>query len=95
MTLILTGVNIDAGNSTSWQYRACVTLSSSSHRRAAVKRAVFTFTRAEFILSSLYNSLFTMAGTLARKAVDHLRSKEFREYLMRSVTVFLMNAESY
>ncbi|XP_067278038.1 mitochondrial pyruvate carrier 1 [Pseudorasbora parva] len=25
-----------------------------------------------------------MAGTLARKAVDHLRSKEFREYLMRS-----------
>ncbi|XP_048061981.1 mitochondrial pyruvate carrier 1 [Megalobrama amblycephala] len=23
-----------------------------------------------------------MAGTLARKAVDHLRSKEFREYLM-------------
>lgn len=40
-----------------------------------------------------------MAGTLARKAVDHLRSKEFREYLMRSVSyhshisVFLMNAE--
>jgi len=28
-----------------------------------------------------------MAGTVARKAVDHLRSKEFREYLMRSVTV--------
>ncbi|XP_051946095.1 mitochondrial pyruvate carrier 1 [Xyrauchen texanus] len=25
-----------------------------------------------------------MAGTLARKAVDHLRSKEFRDYLMRS-----------
>uniref|UniRef100_A0A8C7ILT5 Mitochondrial pyruvate carrier n=1 Tax=Oncorhynchus kisutch TaxID=8019 RepID=A0A8C7ILT5_ONCKI len=24
-----------------------------------------------------------MAGTLARKAVDHLKSKEFREYLMR------------
>ncbi|XP_036439163.1 mitochondrial pyruvate carrier 1 [Colossoma macropomum] len=23
-----------------------------------------------------------MAGTLARKAVDHLRSREFREYLM-------------
>ncbi|KAK2854155.1 hypothetical protein Q5P01_006816 [Channa striata] len=24
-----------------------------------------------------------MAGTLARKAIDHLKSKEFREYLMR------------
>ncbi|XP_066552735.1 mitochondrial pyruvate carrier 1 [Amia ocellicauda] len=24
-----------------------------------------------------------MAGVLARKAVDHLRSKEFRDYLMR------------
>merc|ERR1712168_285577 len=24
----------------------------------------------------------TMAGTLARKAIDHLKSKEFRDYLM-------------
>uniref|UniRef100_A0A674NHQ5 Mitochondrial pyruvate carrier n=2 Tax=Takifugu TaxID=31032 RepID=A0A674NHQ5_TAKRU len=25
-----------------------------------------------------------MAGTIARKAIDHLKSKEFRDYLMRS-----------
>lgn len=28
-------------------------------------------------------SIITMAGTLARRAIDHLKSKEFREYLMR------------
>lgn len=26
-----------------------------------------------------------MAGTIARKAIDHLKSKEFRDYLMRCV----------
>ncbi|XP_070980593.1 mitochondrial pyruvate carrier 1-like [Oncorhynchus clarkii lewisi] len=34
------------------------------------------------IISSALLTTTVMAGTLARKAVDHLKSKEFREYLM-------------
>lgn len=34
-----------------------------------------------------------MAGTIARKAIDHLKSKEFRDYLMRCVFCFRLNPE--
>lgn len=42
-------------------------------------------------LKQLFISRFTMAGTIARKAIDHLKSKEFREYLMRCVLYLVLN----
>lgn len=71
--LNLPGVEVCAGS----DVMPCL---SSSWRRAAAAGS------EQCVLWSSVVSWQTMAGTLARKAVDHLRSREFREYLMRSVT---------